>query len=68
MRVIDFSETLRESINDKINQCRNGIHESHIHIDKDRLMIEIRALEWARVQISDLENKERKEKIDRTEK
>jgi hypothetical protein len=30
-------------------------------------MIEIRALEWARAQISDLANKERKEKIARRE-
>jgi hypothetical protein len=62
MRVVDFAEMLRELINEKIDESRNGIHESHTHIDKDRLMIEIRALEWARAQIRDLANKERKEK------
>ncbi|MFL6347366.1 MAG: hypothetical protein ACJ72X_03625 [Nitrososphaeraceae archaeon] len=61
--VVDFAETFRDLINEKINECRNGIHEFHNHIDKDRLLIEIRALEWAMGQISDLvNNKERKER------
>jgi hypothetical protein len=60
--IIDFAETLRDLINEKIDECRNEIHESHTHKDKDRLMIEIHALEWARGQISDLVNKERKER------
>ena len=60
--IIDFAETLRDLINEKINKCRNEIHESHTHKDKGRLMIEIQALEWARGQISDLVNKERKER------
>jgi hypothetical protein len=46
--IIDFAETLRDLINEKINKCRNEIHESHTHKDKGRLMIEIQALEWAR--------------------
>jgi hypothetical protein len=60
--IIDFAETLRDLINEKIDECRNSIHESHTHIDKDRLLIEIHALEWTRGQISDSVNKERKEK------
>ena len=60
---IDFAEAFRDLINEKIYECRNGIHEFHNHIDKDRLMIEIQALEWARGHISDLVvNKEIKEK------
>jgi hypothetical protein len=39
-----------------------GIEESDNHINKDRLLIQIRALEWARGQVGDLQNKERKEK------
>jgi hypothetical protein len=57
--IVDFAEMLRDLKNEKINECRNAIHESHTHKDKDRLMIEIRTLEWARGQISDLVNKER---------
>jgi hypothetical protein len=59
--VVDFAETFRDLINEKINECRNGIHEFHNHIEKDRLLIEIRTLEWAMGQISDLVNKEGKE-------
>jgi hypothetical protein len=35
MRIVDFAEMLRDSINDKINECRDDIHKSHNHIDKD---------------------------------
>jgi hypothetical protein len=59
MRVVDFAELLRESINEKINECRNDIHESHNQIYNNSILIEIRALEWARAQITDLVNKER---------
>jgi hypothetical protein len=63
MRIVDFTGILRETINDKINECQGDIHEFHNHIDKDRLMIKIHALEWPRGHISDLVvNKERKEK------
>jgi hypothetical protein len=59
MRVVDFAEMLRESINDKINECRSDIYESHNPIYNDSLLMEIRALEWVLGQINDLENKER---------
>jgi hypothetical protein len=42
---IDFAEMLREIINDKIKECKD-VHEYHIRIDTDRLMIQIQVLEW----------------------
>jgi hypothetical protein len=57
--IVDFAEMLRDSINEKIKESRNDMHESHNHIDKDRLLIEIRALEWVLGQIRDLVNKEK---------
>jgi hypothetical protein len=61
MTIVHFAEMLRELINEKINECRNDIHESHNPIYNDSLLIEIRTLEWVQGQISDLVNKERKE-------
>jgi hypothetical protein len=61
MSVVDFSETLRDLINEKINQCRGDIHESHNLVYNNSLLIEIRTLEWVQGQISNLVNKERKE-------
>jgi malate synthase len=61
MTIVHFAEMLRDSINEKINECRNDIHESHNPIYNDSLLIEIQALEWVQGQISDLVNKERKE-------
>jgi hypothetical protein len=52
--VVDFSETLREIINEKINECRGDIHESHNRIYNNSLLIEMRALEWVQGQIQDL--------------
>jgi hypothetical protein len=68
LRIVDFAEMLRDSINEKIDECRNGIHESHTHIYKDRLLIEIRALEWVRGQISDPVNKVRNVSNNQTNK
>ena len=51
-----------ESIHEKINESRNDIYESHNPIYNDSLLIEIQVLEWVQGQISDLVNKERKEK------
>jgi hypothetical protein len=68
MRVVDFAETLRELLEDKINQSRSDIEEypiSHSRIDADGLMIQIQAREWVQGQIHDLViNKERKDKIE----
>jgi hypothetical protein len=54
MRVTDFAEMLRDSIEEKINQCRGDMHESHNPIYNDSLMVEIQALEWVQGQIQDL--------------
>jgi hypothetical protein len=68
MRVVDFAETLRELLEDKINQSRSDIEEypiSHSRINADGLMIQIQAREWVQGQIHDLViNKERKDKIE----
>jgi hypothetical protein len=54
--VVDFAETLRELLEDKING------QSHSRIDADRLMVKIQALEWVQGRIQDLViNTERKE-------
>jgi hypothetical protein len=55
MRIIDYAEMLREIINDKIKECKD-VHEYHIRIDTDRLMIQIQALEWVQGRIQDLVN------------
>jgi hypothetical protein len=62
MRIVDFAKMLKESIDEKINQCRNDIHESHNPVYNNSLLIEIQELEWVQGQIQDLVNKERKEK------
>jgi hypothetical protein len=53
MRVVEFAETLRDLINEKINQCRDDMHESHNPVYNDSLMVEIQALEWVQGQIQD---------------
>jgi hypothetical protein len=60
MRVVDFAEMLRESINEKINRCRDDMHESHNPVYNDGLLNEIQALEWVQGQIQDLVNNKRK--------
>jgi hypothetical protein len=54
MTTVDFAETLRETINDKINQCRGDMHESHNPVYNNSLLIEIQALEWVQGRIQDL--------------
>jgi hypothetical protein len=51
MRIIDFAKMLTETINDKINQSRGEMHESHNPVYNQSLLIEIQALEWAQGQI-----------------
>jgi hypothetical protein len=51
--IVDFAETLRDIINDKIKECKD-LHESHTRIDTDSLMIQIQALEWVQGEIHDL--------------
>jgi hypothetical protein len=45
MKVVDLAQMLRDSIEEKINQCRGDIHESHNPVYNDSLMVEIQALE-----------------------
>jgi hypothetical protein len=52
MTIVHFAEMLRDSINEKINECRSDIHESHNPIYNDSLLIEIRTLEWVQGQIN----------------
>jgi hypothetical protein len=42
--VVDFAEVLRETINDKINQCSGDMHESHNPVHNNSLLIEMQAL------------------------
>jgi hypothetical protein len=56
MRIVDFAKMLKESINVKINQCINDIHESHNPIYNESLVVEIQALEWVQGQIQNLVN------------
>ena len=56
MRIVDFAKTLTESINDKINQSRGEMHQSHNPIYNQSLLIEIQALEWVQLQIQHLVN------------
>jgi hypothetical protein len=63
MRIVEFAEMVRES-NEKINRCRDDMHESHNPIYNDSLLIEIQALEWVQGQIQDLvNNRVRNEKM-----
>ncbi len=62
MRIVDFDDMLRESINEKINECKDSIHKLHNPIYNKSLEVEIEALEWAQGQIQDLViNNERKD-------
>ena len=54
MRVVDFADMLKESINEKIKECKDSIHKLHNPIYNKSLEVEIEALEWAQGQIQDL--------------
>jgi hypothetical protein len=51
MRFVEFAEMLQGSINEKIKQCRDDMHESDNLIYSDCLAAEIQALEWVQGQI-----------------
>jgi hypothetical protein len=64
MKVADFAQILRQSINEKINQSRGDMHETHNPIYNQSLLIEIQALEWVQLQIQHLVNNNvKKEKV-----
>jgi hypothetical protein len=52
----EFVKMLEESIDDKINQSREEMHETHNPIFNQSLLIEIQALEWVQLQIEHLVN------------
>jgi hypothetical protein len=61
MRIIDFAEMLQGSINEKIKDCKDSIHEAHNPIYNNSLEVEIEALQWVQGQIQHLVvNNERK--------
>jgi hypothetical protein len=64
MKVADFAQILRQSINEKINQSRGDMHETHNPIYNQSLLIEIQALEWVQLQIQHLvDTNVKKEKV-----
>jgi hypothetical protein len=52
----NFAKMLEDSIDDKINQSREEMHEYHNPIFNQSLLIEIGALEWVQLQIEHLVN------------
>jgi hypothetical protein len=59
----DFAKMLEDSIDDKINQSREEMHEYHNPIFNQSLLIEIEALEWVQLQIEHLVNSRVKNKL-----
>ena len=61
MRIVDFADMLQGSINEKIKECRESIHDLHNPIYNQSLEVEIEALQWVQGQIQHLVvNNERK--------
>jgi hypothetical protein len=54
MRIVDFAEMLQGSINEKIKDCRESVHQSHNPVYNESLAVEIEALEWVQGQIQHL--------------
>jgi hypothetical protein len=54
MKVVDFAEMLRHSIEEKINECRENIHEAHNPVYNNSMLIHIQILEWVLGQIQNL--------------
>ena len=59
----DFAKMLEDSIDDKINQSREEMHEYHNPIFNQSLLIEIEALEWVQLQIEHLVKRRVKKEI-----
>jgi hypothetical protein len=59
----DFAKMLEDSIDHKINQSREEMHEYHNPIFNQSLLIEIEALEWVQLQIEHLVNSRVKNKL-----
>jgi hypothetical protein len=54
MRIVDFTDILQGSINEKIKECKWSIHQAHNPIYNQSLEVEIEALEWVQGQIQRL--------------
>ncbi|MFL6507481.1 MAG: hypothetical protein ACJ704_06045 [Nitrososphaeraceae archaeon] len=52
--VVNFAERLRYVLELKINKLRIDMQKSNTHVDKDRLMIKIQALECVQGTIQDI--------------
>ena len=62
MRIIDFTDMLQASINEKIKECKESIHKAHNPIYNQSLEVEIEALQWVQGQLQHLViNNERKD-------
>ena len=59
----DFAKMLEDSIDDKINQSREEMHEYHNSIFNQSLLIEIEVLEWVQLQIEHLVKSRVKNKL-----
>ena len=59
----DFAKMLEDSIDDKINQSREEMHEYHNPIFNQSLLIEIEVLEWVQLQIEHLVKSRVKNKL-----
>jgi hypothetical protein len=54
MRIADFADMLQGSINEKIKECKDNMHETHHPIYNKSLEVEIEALEWVQGQVQHL--------------
>ena len=54
MRIVEFADMLQASINEKIKEGKDSIHEAHNTIYNKSLEVEIEALEWVQGQIQHL--------------
>ena len=54
MRIVEFAEMLQGSINEKIKDCKDSIHQAHNPIYNKSLEVEIDTLEWVQGQLQRL--------------
>ncbi len=54
MRIVEFADMLQGSINEKIKECKDSIHQAHDPIYNKSLEVEIDTLEWVQGQIQHL--------------
>ena len=54
MRIVEFADMLQGSINEKIKDCKDSMHQAHNPIYNKSLEVEIESLEWVQGQIQHL--------------